>query len=202
MDGYRHYIRVDANNIIIYGFSDAFEDALPTDICIAENAPRHFHLTFSDSLVNEKGVYKYKWVNNQIVERPQSELYPLDYVKADKLSELQKARDAEIFSSFKSSALGTQKTYNYDKEAYENFRGRALLLSLNPNITTVNWATIEDGFVNHTKDQFLQVISDGATHEESAKMKYFQLEAQVKAININANTTYDQAVAQIQAIVW
>lgn len=121
-------------------------------------------------------------------------LYTLDEVKANKLDELSKARDAEIFSSFQSSALGSPKTYNYDKEAAENFAKKATLLGINSNITSVDWYVIEDAaFVTHTREQFVQVVTDGATNEEAAKMKYFQLEAQVKAA-----TTEEE----VSAVVW
>ena len=40
----KHYIRLDENNYVIKGFSDAFEEPLPTDICINENGGRHFEL--------------------------------------------------------------------------------------------------------------------------------------------------------------
>lgn len=39
----KHYIRVDSNNFIIYGFSDAFEQPQNTDIYIHEG-DRHFEL--------------------------------------------------------------------------------------------------------------------------------------------------------------
>jgi hypothetical protein len=117
----------------------------------------------------------------------------LDDAKKQKLAQLAYFRDQEIYSTFQSSALGTTKTYNYNREAYENFRGEAILLNLDPTISSVNWATVEDGFVTHTRDQFIQVIKDGASHEKNAKMKYYQLEAQV-----NAATTIDQ----VNAIVW
>jgi hypothetical protein len=117
----------------------------------------------------------------------------LDDAKKQKLAQLAYFRDQEIYTSFQSSALGTTKTYSYSREAYENFRGKAIMLNLNPNISSVIWATIEDGFIEHTRDQFITVINDGAAHEETLKMKYYNLEAQV-----NAATTVDE----VNAIVW
>ena len=40
----KHYIRINEDNEVIKGFSDAFEDPLVTDICINEDAGRHFKL--------------------------------------------------------------------------------------------------------------------------------------------------------------
>jgi hypothetical protein len=70
MDGYSHYIRLDANNIIIYRFSDAFETPLQTDICVATDADRHYN----DPYTNERGQFIFKWENGSMVSRTQSEL--------------------------------------------------------------------------------------------------------------------------------
>ena len=39
----KHYIRLDGN-VVIKGFSDAFETPLETDICINEKGGRHFEI--------------------------------------------------------------------------------------------------------------------------------------------------------------
>lgn len=39
----KHYIRVE-NEIVVKGFSDAFESPLETDICINEKGGRHFEI--------------------------------------------------------------------------------------------------------------------------------------------------------------
>lgn len=70
MEGYRHYIRTDANNIIIKRFSSAFEQPLETDICVNENGGRHYN----DSVTNERGQYIAKWENGEEVARTQAEL--------------------------------------------------------------------------------------------------------------------------------
>ena len=44
----KHYIRVE-NNIVVKGFSDAFEVPLETDICIKEKGGRHFEI---DGVIN------------------------------------------------------------------------------------------------------------------------------------------------------
>lgn len=70
MDGYKHYIRVDANNIVIHAFSDAFEQPQDGDILVESDAGRHYNL----QLMNERGQYIYKVVNGQMVARTQTEL--------------------------------------------------------------------------------------------------------------------------------
>lgn len=70
MDGYKHYIRIDANNIITYGFSNAFESPLEGDIPLQGEQGRHFTIT----LRNDRGQFKYKLVSGMFVERSQQEL--------------------------------------------------------------------------------------------------------------------------------
>ena len=67
---YKHYIRLDENNLIIKSFSTAFEQPEENDILICETNQRHFNL----DLYIYPGVLKYKYIDNQITERPASEL--------------------------------------------------------------------------------------------------------------------------------
>jgi len=73
MDRYNHYIRVNDSSVVIHGFSDAFEQPQESDILIVEEAPRHFHESFTEPLRNERGQYRFKW-RDEIVERTQPEL--------------------------------------------------------------------------------------------------------------------------------
>lgn len=126
--------------------------------------------------VYEDGVFKVE----EFVPIIEPAVDQLDSVKASKLFELQTERDKAIYSSFSSSALGTEKTYNYDKQAADNFRAQGTLLSLDPTMDTVLWFVSTDRtFVSHTREQFIQVIKDGAAHDTSNQMKYFTLEQKV-----------------------
>lgn len=118
---------------------------------------------------------------------------PLQDVKTDKLASLQATRDNEIYTTFQSSALGTPHTYTYSQEAAANFEKKTALLGIAPSITTISWYTVENGFVDHTRDQFVQVCLDGGNREEQLKMKYFQLEAQVSAAT---------DISTVSAIAW
>jgi hypothetical protein len=71
---YCHYIRLNGSGIIVHGFSDAFEAPQPGDILIVEDGPRHFHEAFPDPLQNERGQFRFRWADGQIVERTQQEL--------------------------------------------------------------------------------------------------------------------------------
>jgi hypothetical protein len=196
MYGYNHYIRIDANNIVIHRFSDAFEQPQDGDICVATNAGRHYN----DPITDGQGNFIYKWDGIKMVDRTSDLDYLLPIAKAKKLAELQQAMVDAIEQPFQSSALGSTRTYSYSSKSVnglpspqENFRGKALQLSMDPSIATVSWYTLENGFEPHTREQFLQVLADGGTHQESAQVRYYQLEPQV-----NAATT----VVDVDAIAW
>lgn len=70
MDGYKHYIRIDSNNIIIHGFSDAFEQPIEGDIPLQGDLGRHFQIP----LTTERGQFKYKLEDSAFVERATEEL--------------------------------------------------------------------------------------------------------------------------------
>lgn len=74
----KHYIRTDDRSVIVYGFSDAFEQPLETDICINEQGGRQFRLTLDSGenapLKENHGIPLYKWEGNKIVERAKEEI--------------------------------------------------------------------------------------------------------------------------------
>jgi hypothetical protein len=71
----KHYIQLDAQGNIVYGFSDAFEEPLPTDICINDEGGRHFQLVVNDRYSDanpellKSDIALYKYVNGRIVEK-------------------------------------------------------------------------------------------------------------------------------------
>ncbi len=72
----KQYIRVDENKNITYGFSDAFEQPQENDICINEQAERHFELlgNTNPSLMNFEGVYLYKYENGNIIKKSEEDI--------------------------------------------------------------------------------------------------------------------------------
>jgi hypothetical protein len=70
MDGYKHYIRTDANGIVVKGFTDGFEQPQQGDLLLSGQDGRHFQLQLS----NERGQFIYKLVNGSMVSRTQEEL--------------------------------------------------------------------------------------------------------------------------------
>ncbi|BCK01707.1 hypothetical protein [Anaerocolumna chitinilytica] len=77
MEGFynKHYIRLDTNNCIIKGFSDAFEQPEENDNCINQEGGRHFELLgqVNPSLISLSGVHLYKYSNGVIVETTEAE---------------------------------------------------------------------------------------------------------------------------------
>jgi hypothetical protein len=70
MDGNNHYVRVDANNIVIHAFSDAFETPLSTDILVESNSGRQYN----PQLMNDRSQFIYKVVSGAMTLRTQAEL--------------------------------------------------------------------------------------------------------------------------------
>ncbi len=77
MEGFynKHYIRLDSNNCIIKGFSDAFEEPEESDICINQEGGRHFELfgRINPSLINESGIHLFKYSDGVIIETTEAE---------------------------------------------------------------------------------------------------------------------------------
>ena len=89
-------------------------------------------------------------------------------------------------------------TYPSDPTAQSNFTGIVAAFTTNPNKTSTMFYTINEGYVNHTKQEFFDVYSDGDTWKEVQYAQLATLEAQVNAITAS---TPDWLQA-IQAIVW
>ncbi|MCL2751664.1 MAG: hypothetical protein FWE62_02795 [Firmicutes bacterium] len=65
-----HYIRVDGDDFIVYGFSTAFEAPVDGDICIDERGGYQFRLVpggvENPALHTEDGEPLYRWVNGAV----------------------------------------------------------------------------------------------------------------------------------------
>ena len=71
----KHYIRLDANNCIIKGFSTDFEEPQETDICINEDGGRHFELNgeVNPTLVEMSGCHLYRYNDGEVIETTEEE---------------------------------------------------------------------------------------------------------------------------------
>jgi len=61
---YKHYIKIDENNIIIDAFSSAFRQPEGGEILAADTNERHFNLQLKDS----QGILQYKWQDPNVVK--------------------------------------------------------------------------------------------------------------------------------------
>lgn len=95
---YKHYIRLNSQNEIIHAFSDAFEQPIKTDILLGETEERHCQL----QIMSEKyiGKYKYKFINGEIVEKTEDELYPIEERKADKIKAIKAEANRLITNNY------------------------------------------------------------------------------------------------------
>jgi len=85
----RWYIRINANGIVTYGFSDDFVAPQAGDILIPGHG-RGFGLMLHDVM----GQPLWRWDGSQLVARGEDERYTLEEAKADKKEEIrQRARD-------------------------------------------------------------------------------------------------------------
>ena len=90
-----HYIRIGERNVVVYAFSDAFEQPEKLDVCIGQGVGRHCDL----ELRTETGGYRYRWdvAKRELVEQTPDEIEPLDDLKARlKANEDRKARLALV----------------------------------------------------------------------------------------------------------
>lgn len=73
MDYNKHYIRIDADDYIIHGFSDAFEQPRPDDILINEQGGRHFELLgeINPPLQDIERRYLYRYLGGQNIAKTQ-----------------------------------------------------------------------------------------------------------------------------------
>jgi hypothetical protein len=179
---YKHYIRLDENNNIIYGFSDAFEQTQENDICINENGERHFELLgiVNPSLVTMDGIYLYQYIDNNVVYNA-NPVISLDKVKENKILELNTACNQSILNGFPSSCTGIEHHYKFDMEYQGNITQQGVMLTLDPTITVVPWPTSDAGVIAHTKDQFIELCKEAQNWKGANIYRYFGLKAQVEA---------------------
>jgi hypothetical protein len=77
---YKHYIRLNADNYIIKGFSTVFEQPQPGDICINDDGSYQFRLfpggTENPMLFDENRDWIYQYINGEIIQVIDNPIYP------------------------------------------------------------------------------------------------------------------------------
>jgi len=94
MNNYKHYVRLDDNNIIIHAFSDAFETPQQNDICITPEGTieRHYNLILTDFYNH----FLYKYIDGEIVEINIEDYYPLAELKDDRIAYIKQSAYYEL----------------------------------------------------------------------------------------------------------
>lgn len=168
---------LDSGSIALEAVSDSKTEVIPVDASTECVVQYNFDLTKGD------------YVEVSRTTRP----VDLSVLKSNKINELAAAKTAAIEAGFTSNATGTPIKFGYDPIDAAYLHKKATMLALNPSITSIPWKTADHGFMTFTRDQFIQIVNDGASHEETLEFEYLQLQANVS----NATTAAD-----VGAIVW
>ena len=117
----------------------------------------------------------------------------LNEIKSNKINEIELACSNSI-KYFTSSALGTQYTYLSDNEAMILFSGEyTFIKSDDYDGNLIPWYTVEEDYIEHTKEQFIQVYLDGRNNLQFNKLKKKDILERIK----NATT-----IDEINNINW
>jgi hypothetical protein len=87
----------------------------------------------------------------------------LDYSREQKIKQLEQQCDAAILGGFDSYALGVKHTYQSMLIDEVWFNSTLHRFNIDPNFTTVQYKTVDAGYLPHNKIQFQQVFIDGHT---------------------------------------
>lgn len=89
METYNHYVRVDEDNYVIHGFSDAFEQPIEGDIPFKTSLDRHFSLggKINAPLFAPNCLPLYKLENGEIISSPKQ------HTNEQKLNSIREKRD-------------------------------------------------------------------------------------------------------------
>lgn len=110
----------------------------------------------------------------------------LKHTKELKTKELTSKCEETVAGGFQSSALGVVHTYPSHDKAQTNFNTEMHRFLCDDTYSFCYFATVDSGFLKHTRDQFFQVFKDGHDFGNSQYQKLAGLIANVE------NATTDQ----------
>jgi XkdW protein/Domain of unknown function (DUF4376) len=132
-----------------------------------------------------KGQYIAEWsIKEAQPTKEELQVAWIDYLKSEKLEELNVACQSTILGGFTAS---NGHVYQFDFKDQDNIAQQMLFIVNDLTIATIDWKTIDAGIVTHTRDEFLQMCKDADNHKRSNFAKYWTLEAQ-----LNTLTTEDE----------
>lgn len=122
----------------------------------------------------------YLIIDGNITEKDNIYELQLNNAKNNKILEIESASNGQL-KSFISSALGTLHTYLSDNEAMILFSGEyAFVKSDDYDGNLIPWYTVEENYIMHTKEQFIQVYLDGRNALQINKLKKKDLLQQIE----------------------
>lgn len=145
------------------------------------------------------GLFEAKFYNGEWIEGlPQDQISQLtgntlDDIKQSKITEITNAQQ-NADATFQSSALGSVHTYLSDEKAMGKFNAEYTYVnSSDYDGQPILWYTIEEGGVNHTKDQFNQVWLEGRNIIANNFKKWDSLVKEIKGCT---------SVDEVNTIAW
>lgn len=118
--------------------------------------------------------------------------FNLNEIKEAKINLLKDECSQAIYDGFISESTGY--SFGFNQLDQINFTQQMLLIvSDTNNITTIQWKTKNQGVVELTKEQFIQVVEEAKQHKLNQQQKYWNLEQQV--LNATDKDT-------VKSIVW
>lgn len=116
-----------------------------------------------------------------------TEDYILEYHKNLKIDVLRQICNDKIINGFTAS---NGHTYRTNRDDQLNMIGQKVELMADESITTVSWKTEDAGYIDHTREEWLQVYKEGYEHKETNLLKYNTLKQQVRDAK-----THDEVLA-------
>lgn len=109
------------------------------------------------------------------------------YHKKKKLELINQQCEEAIVNGFTAS---NGHTYRTNRDDQINMINQRDILNSNPEIETVMWKTEDEGYIEHTREEWFQIYNEAFEHKQNQLFKYEQLKQQV----INAKT-HDEILA-------
>ena len=127
----KHYIRVDTQNRVTFGYSDYFDYnvVLDTDICINEQGGMQFELfgVINPDITEEHGVYIFKYLNavlsKRTAEEIQADIDAIFTIRSSKKEEVSQYCQNTIFSGFDVETSKGTKHFSLTIEDQTNLNG-------------------------------------------------------------------------------
>jgi len=185
---YKHYIRLNENDLIIKSFSTAFEQPQEGDILICESNERHFNM----DLYDDNMIPKYQYIDNQIVLRQDMLEIQLNNVKNNKINELNIKCSQEIEKGI--LCITNNHFYRYNKEEDQsNFAAQFLEILDGTAPEIINWKSEDVGIIPLSQNEFKSIYRELGNNQKTLIAKYWGLKYQV----LNATT-----LQEVMQIVW